>query len=194
MKNKTKGTCFVKFPAALITKLSDTSIRILLYAIDRQGLVTTGTLKKWELSLTDVENQFSSKVHGYSRNTIRNGFKQLSTFQLLEFNKTHYRLNTNTLNDWMLKSRDYEGMPKSGKGGYQNLARVTVPKIGMQEKISLKKNSKREEMEILNTSPCVKTPLEGFDETFGKSISVAPDTFENQFKKIFSEDSAGEAT
>jgi len=188
------GACFVQFPTALITVLSDTAIRILLYAIDRQGLVTTGTLKKWELSLADVENQFSGKVHGYSRNTIRNSFKELTKLELLELKKTYYRLNTETLKVWMSKHRQYEGLPKSGKGGCQNLAGVGVPKFGTQEKTSLENKNKREEKEILNPFHVVKTPVENFDDLFGESMPESIQTLEQQYEKIFSENSEDEAT
>lgn len=195
MKRKpTKGESFVKFPAALITVLSDTATRILNYAIDRQGLVITGTLKHWELSPTDVENQFKGKIRGYSRNTIRNGFRELRKIRLIEFKGNFYHLNTVELNRWMLKPRTYVGMPNSGGGGCQNLAGAPLPKSGSQEKKSLEKKSKREERAIRAESPVVKTPAENFADVFGVSTPVEVKSLEQNFDEIFSGDSAGGAT
>lgn len=193
MSAQTDGESFVKLPASLITQLSDTALRIILYAIDREGLVKTGRLKKWELSLADVENQFSEKFKGYSRNTVRNGFKELGALGLLDFKGTHYRLNNAMLKKWLLTHRKYEGVPKSGRGRMPKSGSDAVPNFGRQEKSSKKKKSTREEQSVPKAVPIVKTPLESFDEIIGGTNPVRKKTPVEQFDEMFSEDTAGEA-
>ena len=192
MKRKpNQGRCFVQFPAALITVLSDTAMRILIYAIDRQALVKLGIVDEWQISPVDVENQFKGKVHGYSRNTVRDGFRELKELGLIEFRDDRNYLNTAALNHWMFRNRDYEGGPKSGRGGCQNLAGGAVPNSGTQENKSLEKKSKREEKAI---PPAVKTPLESFADVFGDSTPVTEKTDAEKWSEFISRDSAGEAT
>jgi len=53
------GRRFIMLPSSLLPVLSNTGLRIILYAIYRERLVELGYLKDWCLYLTDVENRFS---------------------------------------------------------------------------------------------------------------------------------------
>ena len=133
-------------PSALLRVLSDTALRIILYAKHRQGLVDIGELEKWELSLVNIHNEFGHHT-GYSPNTIRNGIRELRKLNLIILKSDHYRLNLEEYEKWYYKDSQ-KGLPKSGRGLVPNSGRAGLPKSGSQEKSTKKKKSTREEGQI----------------------------------------------
>ena len=124
---------FIMLPCSLLPVLSDTALRIILYAIYRERLVELGYLKDWCLYLTDVHNQFG-KFRGYSVNTIRNGIRELTALKLIIFKGDHYDLNIDELKKWFHKDIRNLGYQILVGGWYQNLGRAGLPKSGSPKK------------------------------------------------------------
>lgn len=188
------GRHFIMLPTALLPVLSNTALRIILYAIYRERLVELGYLKDWCLYLTDVENRFG-KLHGYSRNTIRNGVKELAGLNLLNLKGDHYDLNVDEIRKWCLKDTGL-GLPNSGSGGLPKSGRAGVPKSGSVEKKDKEKRSKKEEkqeIEVVASKEPARPPVrrnmtaEEFEKYFPatKSIKAAPKTTEQIFAEAF---------
>jgi hypothetical protein len=189
MGNKSNdGRRFIMLPASLLPVLSNTALRIILYAIYRERLVELGYVDDWGLSLTDVHNRFG-QLRGYALNTIRDGIRELESLNLLSRKGNYYDLNIDEIKKWLQKESDL-GLPKSGKGGLPNSGRAGLPKSGSQEKRDKEKKSIREEREISQTpvapaQPPVgrKSPEEQFDEIWpeAKGIKLPPKKTAAQF-------------
>lgn len=203
MKNQSsEGRRFIMLPCSLLPVLSDTALRIILYAIYRERLVELGYLKDWCLYLTDVHNRFG-KLKGYSLNTVRKGIRELVALNLINLKDgEHYDLNIDELKKWFQKDSSL-GLPESGRGLVPNSGRAGLPKSGSQEKSITKKSNKREEREI---SPIPKAPAQPpvrrkskadtFDEIFpeAKGLKSPVKTFDQQFADMFPHHSGKEAT
>ena len=198
-KKSSDGRRYIKFPSALLPVLSDTALRILLYAKWRQGLVTLERMEKWDLTLENLRNEFSH-FHGYrSKNTIRNGIRELRRLNLISLKYDHYLLNVEEYEKWYYR----KGLPKSGKGGLPKSGRAGLPKSGNQQKSSNKKNSITVEGESAPSqgaiSPAVKAPAQAptrnrkiiateLDKCFPMPAGYVPPpprTLDQQFEDIF---------
>jgi len=186
------GRHFIMLPTALLPVLSNTALRIILYAIYRERLVELGYLKEWCLYLTDVENRFG-KLQGYSRNTIRNGVRELAGLNLLIFKGDHYDLNVDEIRKWCLKGGGL-GLPNSGSGGLPKSGSGGVPKSGSVEKRYKEKRSKKEEkkeIEVVNSIEPAWPPVgrnmtaEQFEKFFPGTKPIAPKTFDEIFAELF---------
>ena len=189
---------FIMLPSALLPLLSNTALRIVLYAKMRQGFVDIGKMEHWELSLENIHREFS-RHRGYSKNTVRNGIRELRALKLISFNRTHYLLNDDEYEKWFYK----KGLPNSGKGRLPKSGRAGLPKSGNQQYSSNKRNSITVEGEIAPSeetiSPAVKAPaqpLKGnrkisdaeFDKLFPVTagyVAPPPKTLDQQFEDIF---------
>jgi hypothetical protein len=199
MKNQSsEGRRFIMLPSSLLPVLSDTALRIILYAIYRERLVELGYLKDWCLYLTDVHNRFG-KLKGYSLNTIRKGIRELVALNLINLKDgEYYDLNIDELKKWFQKDSSL-GLPNSGREGLPKSGRAGLPKSGSQEKSIKKKSNKREEREI---SPIPKAPAqppvnrkmsaEEFEKIFPKPEGYVPrpkktraEEFEETFRDVF---------
>ncbi len=197
-----EGRRFIMLPSSLLPVLSDTALRIILYAIYRERLVELGYLNDWCLYLTDVHNCFG-KHKGYSLNTIRKGIRELVALNLIILRDgDHYDLNIDELKKWFLKESSL-GLPKSGRGVVPNSGRAGLPKSGSQEKSTKKKKSTREEGQFAPipkapAQPPVgrKTKADTFDEIFpeAKGLKIPVKTFDQQFADMFPQHSGKEAT
>jgi len=173
-KSSDDGRQFIMLPSALLYALSDTALRIILYAKHRQGLVDIGRLAKWELTLENISNEFE-KFKGYSKNTVRGGIQELKALNLIVFKYDHYILNEGEFDKWHFKNSK-KGMPNSGKGGLPNSGSGVLPNSGSQEKSNKEKKSSREEKEVspVPIAP-TKAPVsrkaiaDSLDEIFPKS-------------------------
>lgn len=90
---------FIQLPMKLADKLSDPALRLLTYAMDREGLVKTGKLLEWHLSRAAFRIEY-----GISDYSSRKAFGELRKLKVLTSNKyTYDTLNTEELEKWYNK-------------------------------------------------------------------------------------------
>jgi hypothetical protein len=184
---------FIQLPSALLFVLSDTALRIILYAKHRQGLVDTGRLAKWDLTIVNIHNQFK-KFKGYCPNNTRDGIRELKVLNLLTFHKTHYRLNAIEFEKWYDRSL-IEGLPNPGRGGLPDSGRAGVPNSGSQEKSTKEKKNNREEnpkngapVKVIKARTSQENSMAEFEKFFPESKDLkvpAEQSFEDQFNELF---------
>jgi hypothetical protein len=162
-KKEQKGRYF-QMPSALLVVLSDTALRILAYAIDKQGLVNLGYVEKWSLTPTDVSMMFG-KFKGYSFNVVQKGFRELKELRLITYHQNnHYTLNTAELETWYKKgdtqnlgtpedTQNLGTLPPSKGGDTQNLGKGDTQNLGTN-----KRDYKREE-EVKEENRVKEVPL-----------------------------------
>jgi hypothetical protein len=207
---------FVMCPSALLFELSDTALRIILYAKYRQGLVDIGRLAKWDLTIVDIHEEFK-KFKGYCPNKIRDGIRELKALNLLIFHKTHYRFNGTEFEKWYYRSSSQgvpnpgrgqqptdgqEGLPKSGRGGLPNSGKAGVPNSGSQEKSNKEKRKNRVEnpkngapVNAITAQATQKNSMAEFEKLFPESRDLkvpAEKSFEDQFNELFGAVASGE--
>jgi len=179
-------------PSALLYELSDTALRIILYAKHRQGLVDIGRLTEWELTLENISNEFE-KFRGYSKNTVRGGIQELRALNLIIFKYDHYILNEDEFEKWHFKNSK-KGMPNSGKGGLPNSGSGVLPNSGSQEKSIKKKRKIREDREVslvpiapVQPPASHKTIADTIDEIFpqAKGLKSPAKSLDEQFADMF---------
>jgi hypothetical protein len=153
---------FIMLPSALLYALPDTALRIILYMKHRQGLVDIGLLDKWELTLENICDEFKHH-HGYSKNTVRNGIRELRKLKLIDLRYDHYRLNEKEFDSWYFKDiQGAVGLPKSGRGGLPKSGKPPLPKSGSQYQSSKEKKNSRAEKAVATTPVAPTQPPANF--------------------------------
>jgi hypothetical protein len=201
MKNQSDdGRQFIMLPTSLLPVLSDTALRIILYAVYRERLVELGYLKEWCLYLTDIEKRFGN-LKGYSLNTVRKGIRELAGLNLIILKGDHYDLNVAELKKWFLKDSRL-GLSNSGRGVVPKSGRELVPKSGRVEKRDKEKRIKKGEGTVEPISKnsgeppvACRTFAETFAEIFpeSKDLNTPTKTTEQLFDELFPAQS-GKAT
>jgi hypothetical protein len=176
--NKEQKGRYFQMPSALLVVLSDTALRILAYAIDKQGLVNLGHLEQWTLTPKDVSFMFGKFV-GYSLNTVQKGFRELKELRLITYHQNnHYILNTAELETWYKKG----GGQILGEGDGQNLA-----KEGGQNLATNKRDeNKRDEREQSTKTKLGKSSIETSSASLQEPKALPPSNqFDSLFEQIF---------